>query len=41
MQALAARNDLAGLCEEAARLAAAITDHEAREEALFKGRRSS
>lgn len=41
MQACAARGDLAGLSEQAAELAASMTDHEAREEALFKGRRSS
>jgi len=41
MQALAARGDLAGLSAHAAELAAAMTDHEAREEALFAGRRSS
>jgi hypothetical protein len=38
MQALAAGNDLAGLAEAAADLAASMTDHEAREEALFKAR---
>lgn len=38
MQALVARSDLEGLSEAAAELAAEMSDHEAREEALFKGR---